>query len=96
LIEEGILKADDRAAAGSDGRDAANNRAYEKAMCEGFLKQGLKVDLLGTLPTPYVPLYMLENGIRGGAMLTASHNPANQNGIKFFLDGRKLLPEGRL
>jgi len=96
LIEEGILKADDRAAAGSDGRDAANNRSYEKAMCEGFLKQGLRVDFLGTLPTPYVPLYMLENGIRGGAMLTASHNPANQNGIKFFLDGRKLLPEGRL
>ncbi|MCP4298019.1 MAG: hypothetical protein GY786_20720, partial [Proteobacteria bacterium] len=31
-----------------------------------------------------------------GAMLTASHNPANQNGIKFFLNGKKNLPEGKL
>ena len=29
-------------------------------------------------------------------MLTASHNPSNQNGIKYFVDGKKLLPEGPL
>ncbi|MCL1947262.1 MAG: hypothetical protein FWF51_08975, partial [Chitinivibrionia bacterium] len=43
-----------------------------------------------------IPWQNLLLGHRAGACLTASHNPSNQNGIKFFIDGKKLVPEGDL
>ena len=79
---------------GNDSRDKATNWALVNAVKEGFLKNGVQVVDLGVAPTPYVPQYMLENGIQGGAVLTASHNPSNQNGIKFFFEGKKLLSDG--
>ena len=79
---------------GNDGRDAATQWKLTSAMNKSFSDCGMNVADIGTTPTPYVPLYMLENSLRGGAMLTASHNPSNQNGIKFFLDGKKLLNDG--
>jgi phosphomannomutase len=50
--------------------------------------------VLGVVPTPLVPLFMLHNGAAGGIMVTASHNPKDQNGIKLFLPfhGMKPLP----
>ena len=79
---------------GNDSRDKATNWALVNAVKEAFLKNGVQVVDLGVAPTPYVPQYMLENGIQGGAVLTASHNPSNQNGIKFFFEGKKLLSDG--
>ncbi len=79
---------------GNDSRDKATNWALVNAVKEAFLKSGVQVVDLGVAPTPYVPQYMLENGIQGGAVLTASHNPSNQNGIKFFFEGKKLLSDG--
>jgi len=81
---------------GNDGRDAANNWVLNNSVSEGFLKAGLNVLDIGVAPTAAVPWMNLKTGNRAGACLTASHNPSNQNGIKFFIDGKKLLPEGVL
>ena len=81
---------------GSDGRDSAIDYALTDAMNNAFASCGAAVDYLGVVPTPIVPLHQLEHGCLGAAMLTASHNPSNQNGIKFFINGKKLLPDDKL
>lgn len=83
-------------ATGSDGRDSVTDNALVNAMNNAFASCGADVDYLGVVPTPIVPLHQLEHNCLGAAMLTASHNPSNQNGIKFFIDGRKLLPEDKM
>lgn len=96
FLGSGSLRPGDRVCVANDGRDRAAEGRYDRAMKAGFVRAGLKPFDLGVIPTPFVPHCMLERGIRLGAMLTASHNPANQNGIKFFFEGRKILPEGEL
>jgi phosphoglucosamine mutase len=81
---------------GNDGRDSAYDWKLNAAVCDGFNRAGLEVVDLGVVPTAIIPWQMLKHSARGGACLTASHNPSNQNGIKFFIDGAKLLPEGDL
>jgi phosphoglucosamine mutase len=66
----------------------------EPALTAGFIAQGMDVILLGPLPTPAVA--MLTKSLRGdlGVMISASHNPYEDNGIKLFgPDGRKLSDE---
>jgi phosphoglucosamine mutase len=96
LIENGFAVAAGTVVFANDGRDAANAWALSAAVARGFTGADLNVHDLGVVPTALVPYTMLRKGMRGGAMLTASHNPANQNGIKFFIDGKKMLPEGAL
>ncbi|HWA47290.1 MAG TPA: phosphoglucosamine mutase [Dongiaceae bacterium] len=63
----------------------------ETALTSGFLSMGMDVMLLGPLPTPAVA--MLTRVMRGdlGVMISASHNPYQDNGIKLFgPDGYKL------
>jgi phosphoglucosamine mutase len=63
----------------------------ESAMSAGFLSMGLDVMLLGPVPTPAVG--MLTRSMRAdlGVMISASHNPFEDNGIKLFgPDGFKL------
>ena len=63
----------------------------ENALTAGFLSTGMDVVLLGPIPTPAVG--MLTHSMRAdvGVMITASHNPHHDNGIKFFdPDGYKL------
>lgn len=77
------------AVAGRDTR--ASGESLEVAVCDGFLAAGWNVSLLGVLPTPAVALAARESGAALGVVLTASHNPADDNGIKFFnADGSKL------
>lgn len=83
-------------ATGSDGCDSVTDNALVNAMNNAFASCGAAVDYLGVVPTPIVPLHQIEHGCLGAAMLTASHNPSNQNGIKFFIEGRKLLPEDKM
>ncbi|MDT8446493.1 MAG: hypothetical protein RRB13_06300 [bacterium] len=92
LIERGLAKPGDALAVGWDGRDA--DGVFDSAFMGGLRKAGLNVWALGILPTPAAPLFMLAQGARGAAVLTASHNPADQNGIKLFLPslGLKFLP----
>ncbi|MFN4167338.1 MAG: phosphoglucosamine mutase [Pannonibacter phragmitetus] len=66
----------------------------ENAMVAGFTSVGLEVFLLGPMPTPAVA--MLTRSLRAdlGVMISASHNPFADNGIKFFgPDGFKLSDE---
>jgi phosphoglucosamine mutase len=95
MIDESLAREGDQAAIAEDGRDAAWDGVLKAALIEGLAEAGLSILDLGVIPTPYVPWAMLRRGLACGAMLTASHNPANQNGVKFFREGRKLLPEGR-
>lgn len=61
------------------------------ALTAGLLSVGVDVVDLGVLPTPGVALLTRTTGAAAGAMLSASHNPAPDNGIKFFgPDGRKI------
>lgn len=77
----------------SDGREGLAGGAWSRAAAGALGRAGRKVLDLGVAPTPAVPLACAALGAPLGAALTASHNPADQNGIKFFLDGRKVLPE---
>lgn len=66
----------------------------EPALTAGFISVGMDVVLLGPLPTPAVA--MLTRSLRGdlGVMISASHNPYEDNGIKLFgPDGYKLSDE---
>src|ERR671935_3317452 len=66
----------------------------ESAMVAGFTSVGMDVVLLGPMPTPAVA--MLTRSMRAdlGVMISASHNPFDDNGIKLFgPDGFKLSDE---
>jgi phosphoglucosamine mutase len=66
----------------------------ESALVSGFTAVGMDVFQFGPLPTPAVA--MLTRSLRAdmGVMITASHNPYEDNGIKFFgPDGQKLSDE---
>ena len=90
----GIARRLTRVAAAEDGRDAATGGALGRAMREGLQSAGLTVVDLGVAPTPVVPFAQAAGDIPLGVALTASHNPAAQNGVKFFIDGFKMTPEG--
>ena len=96
LLDKKIVSAGDTAVIGNDGRDLAYNWILNDSVRSGFAKAGLNVLDLGVVPTAVIPWKNLLLGHRAGACLTASHNPSNQNGIKFFIDGKKLVPEGDL
>ena len=66
----------------------------EPALTAGFISMGMNVILVGPLPTPAVAL--LTRSLRAdlGVMISASHNPYQDNGIKLFgPDGFKLSDE---
>jgi phosphoglucosamine mutase len=69
----------------------------EQAMASGFLAMGMEVLFLGPIPTPAVA--MLTRSMRAdlGVMISASHNPYQDNGIKLFgSDGYKLSDDKEL
>lgn len=64
---------------------------FETALTAGFTSTGMNVLLLGPIPTPAVALLTQSMRADVGVMISASHNPADDNGIKFFgPDGYKL------
>jgi phosphoglucosamine mutase len=66
----------------------------QAAVHAGLLLGGAVPCDLGRVPTPLVPFAVLRRKLDGGVMITASHNPVPDNGLKFF-DGTgcKLTPE---
>ncbi len=67
---------------------------FEPALAAGFVAAGLDVYMVGPMPTPAIA--MLVKSLRAdlGVMISASHNPHYDNGIKFFgPDGFKLSDE---
>jgi phosphoglucosamine mutase len=64
---------------------------FENALTAGLTSTGMNVLLLGPVPTPAVGLLTPSMRADLGIMISASHNPAEDNGIKFFgPDGFKL------
>ena len=69
----------------SVGRDPrASGEMLEAAVVAGLASAGADVLRVGVLPTPAVAFLTAELGADFGVMLSASHNPMPDNGIKFF------------
>ena len=69
----------------------------ENAMTAGFTSVGMDVVLLGPMPTPAIALLTREMRADVGVMISASHNPFEDNGIKLFgPDGFKLSDDAEL
>ncbi|MGR3616372.1 MAG: phosphoglucosamine mutase [Paracoccaceae bacterium] len=69
----------------------------ESALTAGLTSTGMNVLLLGPVPTPAVGLMTRSMRADLGVMISASHNPAEDNGIKFFgPDGYKLSDEDEI
>jgi phosphoglucosamine mutase len=80
-------------AVGSDSR--LSSPMLKAAVISGLCLQGVDVIDLGIVPTPLVPFAILRLKLGGGVMITASHNPVADNGIKFFgRDGLKIGAAG--
>ncbi|MGB1077014.1 MAG: phosphoglucosamine mutase [Bdellovibrionales bacterium] len=66
----------------------------EQAMAAGFTAMGLEVILVGPIPTPGIAILTRSLRADMGVMISASHNPFQDNGIKLFgADGYKLSDE---
>ena len=70
------------------GRDTrASGEFLEAAVVAGLASAGVDVWLVGVAPTPAVAYLVESTGADLGVMLSASHNPMPDNGIKFFARG---------
>jgi phosphoglucosamine mutase len=76
------------------GRDPrASGEMLEAAVVAGLTSAGADVLRLGVLPTPAVAYLVGELGADLGVMISASHNPMPDNGIKLFSAGGHKLPD---
>lgn len=80
------------------GRDTRiSGHMLEGALVAGLLSIGAEVMRLGVISTPGVSYLTKAMGAQAGVMISASHNPVQDNGIKFFgPDGFKLSDEQEL
>ena len=74
------------------GKDTRiSNYMFEAALEAGLVAAGVDVQLMGPMPTPAVAHLTRSLRADGGIVISASHNPHYDNGIKFFsADGEKL------
>lgn len=77
------------------GRDTRHSgQMLKSALAAGFMAAGLDVIDLGIVSTPAVAYLVKEDNYSGGAVISASHNPYEYNGIKLFNEnGFKLTDE---
>jgi len=67
------------------GRDTRRSgEMLSAALAAGMASAGLEVIDVGVVPTPAIPFLVERYGASFGAVVSASHNPAEDNGIKFF------------
>jgi phosphoglucosamine mutase len=87
-----VIRGDRREATVVIGRDTRQSGAMlQEALDAGLMSSGVHVIDLGVVPTPGVSWLVRHLDADAGVVISASHNPADQNGIKFFnRDGRKL------
>ncbi len=91
LGEAGALAERPMALVGRDGR--ASGEFLEAAVVSGLASAGVDVVRVGVIPTPGVAHLVEARGTDLGVMLSASHNPMPDNGIKFFSRGGVKLPD---
>ena len=80
---------------------ARDSRSHGKDLiasgCEALTKCGRHVQNLGIIPTPTAQFLVEKNCLAGGVVITASHNPADWNGLRFIdSDGCFLSNEKNL
>ncbi len=81
-----------RALIGKDTR--LSGYMFESALEAGFAAAGVEVLLVGVLPTPAIAYLARTFRASAGVVISASHNPFQDNGVKFFAaDGRKIADE---
>jgi phosphoglucosamine mutase len=82
-------------AIGKDSRKSGD--MLESALISGLTSAGIDVISLGVLPTPGIAQYVSAQGLSAGIVISASHNPFYDNGIKFFShSGEKLSDQVEL
>jgi phosphoglucosamine mutase len=75
------------------GRDTrVSGPLLQAALSAGLAAEGADVVDLGVLPTPAVAFASADQGLPA-AMISASHNPYTDNGVKFFLEGGRKLSD---
>jgi len=77
------------------GRDTRlSGPMFEQSLANGVSTMGVNVDLCGVIPTPAVAFLTHSHGAGAGIVVSASHNPYHDNGIKLFnKDGFKFSDE---
>ncbi|HEX6755399.1 MAG TPA: phosphoglucosamine mutase [Mycobacteriales bacterium] len=76
------------------GRDPrASGEMLEAAVVAGLLSAGADVRRVGVLPTPAIAFLTADTGADLGVVLSASHNPMPDNGVKLFARGGHKLPD---
>ncbi len=78
-------------AVGTDTRGSAP--MFEAALQAGFSAAGVDTVMCGELPTPGVAYVTRMRGYQAGVVVSASHNPFDDNGIKFFSGSGDKLPD---
>jgi len=85
-------KVKNRVLIGKDTR--VSGYMFEAALEAGLIAAGVNVDMLGPMPTPAIAYLTRAFRASAGIVISASHNPVGDNGIKFFsADGYKLPDE---
>ncbi len=85
---------DDRRPTAIIGRDPrVSGEMLAAAMAAGMASRGVDVLRVGVVPTPGVAFLTDDYGADMGVMISASHNPMPDNGIKFFSAGGHKLPD---
>jgi phosphoglucosamine mutase len=76
------------------GRDTrASGEMLEAALTTGFMMAGVDVVKAGVIPTPAVAYLTRTLQMNAGIMVSASHNPAEDNGVKFFSQQGMKFPD---
>lgn len=76
------------------GRDTRiSGPMFEAALVSGICSAGGKAVVIGVIPTPAIAYLTKKHGAKAGIVISASHNPFHDNGIKFFGGNGYKLPD---
>ena len=90
-VGESLLKTNQGVVIGRDSR--ISGQMLEYALSSGIVASGIDVLLLGMLPTPAVAFLTRQLPVQAGIVISASHNPAQDNGVKIFSHNGFKLPD---